>query len=93
VFPHPPVALRLTFEGTFGEKKAFADATAHAPDLSPDLLSQVRRTYDVHPSETYEWLVAISKRVGDDEVVEKAERTSDFAIGARGLSEHFSLTA
>ncbi|WP_406725052.1 aspartyl/asparaginyl beta-hydroxylase domain-containing protein [Streptomyces sp. GD-15H] len=56
------------------------------------LLSKVHFTYDVHPSETYEWLVAISKRAGDEKMVEKAERIRDFAIGARELGERFSLT-
>ncbi|MFF2200001.1 aspartyl/asparaginyl beta-hydroxylase domain-containing protein [Streptomyces sp. NPDC058145] len=57
------------------------------------LLSKVHFTYDVHPSETYDWLIAISKKAGDDKMVEKAERIRDFAIGARDLRERFSLTA
>lgn len=56
------------------------------------LLSKVHYKYDVHPSETFEWLVAISKAVGDDEMVEKAGQIRDFAIGARALGERFSLT-
>ncbi|MEZ3179516.1 aspartyl/asparaginyl beta-hydroxylase domain-containing protein [Streptomyces pimonensis] len=56
------------------------------------LLSKVHYTYDVHPSETYKWLVAVSKGAGDDEMVEKAEQIRDFAIGARELGERFSLT-
>lgn len=56
------------------------------------LLSKVHYTYDVHPSETYEWLMAVSKQAGDDEMVEKAEQIRDFAIGARELGERFSLT-
>ncbi|MER6036916.1 MULTISPECIES: aspartyl/asparaginyl beta-hydroxylase domain-containing protein [unclassified Streptomyces] len=56
------------------------------------LLSKVHYIYDVHPSETYEWLVAVSKGVGDDKMVEKAEQIRDFAIGARELGERFSLT-
>lgn len=56
------------------------------------LLSKVHYTYDVHPSETFEWLVAVSKGAGDDKMVEKAERIRDFAIGARELGERFSLT-
>ncbi|WP_250399196.1 aspartyl/asparaginyl beta-hydroxylase domain-containing protein [Streptomyces cellostaticus] len=57
------------------------------------LLSKVHFTYDVHPGETYDWLIAISKKAGDDKMVEKAERIRDFAIGARDLGERFSLTA
>lgn len=57
------------------------------------LLSKVHYTYDVHPSETFEWLVAVSKGAGDDKMVEKSERIRDFAIGARELGERFSLTA
>lgn len=57
------------------------------------LLAKVHYTYDVHPSEAFEWLVAISKSVGDDEMVAKAERIRDFAIGARELGERFSLTS
>lgn len=56
------------------------------------LLSKKHFTHDVHPSETYEWLIAISKKAGDDKMVEKAERIRDFAIGARALGERFSLT-
>ncbi|MFF0835235.1 MULTISPECIES: aspartyl/asparaginyl beta-hydroxylase domain-containing protein [unclassified Streptomyces] len=56
------------------------------------LLAKVHFTYDVHPSETYEWLIAISKKAGDGKMVEKAERIRDFAIGARDLGERFSLT-
>ncbi|MGP4089516.1 hypothetical protein [Streptomyces sp. KR55] len=56
------------------------------------LLSKVHYTYGVHPSEAYEWLVAISKGGGDEKMVEKAERIRDFAIGARELGERFSLT-
>ncbi|MGW5372552.1 aspartyl/asparaginyl beta-hydroxylase domain-containing protein [Streptomyces sp. NPDC004009] len=56
------------------------------------LLAKVHFTYDVHPSETYEWLITISKKAGDDKMVEKAERIRDFAIGARDLGERFSLT-
>ncbi|MCX2969329.1 aspartyl/asparaginyl beta-hydroxylase domain-containing protein [Streptomyces sp. TRM70308] len=57
------------------------------------LLSKVHYTYDVHPAETYTWLVEIARRAGDDKMVEKAERIRDFAIGARALGERFSLTA
>ncbi|MFI5685497.1 aspartyl/asparaginyl beta-hydroxylase domain-containing protein [Streptomyces sp. NPDC051636] len=57
------------------------------------LLSKVHYTYDVHPSETFEWLVAVSKGAGDDKMVEKAERVREFAIGARELGERFSLTS
>ncbi|MFF0854543.1 aspartyl/asparaginyl beta-hydroxylase domain-containing protein [Streptomyces sp. NPDC003280] len=56
------------------------------------LLAKVHFTYDVHPSETYEWLIDISKKAGDGKMVEKAERIRDFAIGARDLGERFSLT-
>nr|P96010.1 RecName: Full=L-proline cis-3-hydroxylase 1; Short=P3H 1; AltName: Full=Proline 3-hydroxylase 1; AltName: Full=Proline 3-hydroxylase type I [Streptomyces sp.]BAA22406.1 L-proline 3-hydroxylase [Streptomyces sp.] len=56
------------------------------------LLSKVHYTYDVHPGETFEWLVSVSKGAGDDKMVEKAERIRDFAIGARALGERFSLT-
>ncbi|MGW1780578.1 hypothetical protein ACWCQQ_15755 [Streptomyces sp. NPDC002143] len=44
------------------------------------------------PSETYEWLAAISKGAGDDKTVEKAERIGYFAMGAQELGERFSLT-
>ncbi|MEV0558630.1 aspartyl/asparaginyl beta-hydroxylase domain-containing protein [Streptomyces sp. NPDC050597] len=56
------------------------------------LLSKVHFTYDVCASETYEWLIAISKKAGDDKMVEKSERIRDFTIGARDLGERFSLT-
>lgn len=55
------------------------------------LLSKVHYSYNVHPSETFEWLVAISKAVGDDAMVEKADRVRDFLIGTRELGERFSL--
>lgn len=57
------------------------------------LLSKVHYKYDVHPSETYAWLIEISKQSGDDKMVEKAERIRDFAVEARDLSERFSLTS
>lgn len=57
------------------------------------LLSKVHYSYDVHPSETFEWLLALSKSVRDEKMVEKSERIREFAIGARALGESFSLTS
>ncbi|GAA4894961.1 aspartyl/asparaginyl beta-hydroxylase domain-containing protein [Streptomyces coeruleoprunus] len=56
------------------------------------LLAKLHFTYDVHPADTYDWLIGISKRAGDDKMVEKAEQIKGFAIGARELGERFSLT-
>nr|O09345.1 RecName: Full=L-proline cis-3-hydroxylase 2; Short=P3H 2; AltName: Full=Proline 3-hydroxylase 2; AltName: Full=Proline 3-hydroxylase type II [Streptomyces sp.]1E5R_A Chain A, PROLINE OXIDASE [Streptomyces sp. TH1]1E5R_B Chain B, PROLINE OXIDASE [Streptomyces sp. TH1]1E5S_A Chain A, PROLINE OXIDASE [Streptomyces sp. TH1]1E5S_B Chain B, PROLINE OXIDASE [Streptomyces sp. TH1]AAB60894.1 L-proline 3-hydroxylase type II [Streptomyces sp. TH1] len=57
------------------------------------LLSKVHYKYDVHPSETYDWLIEISKQAGDEKMVVKAEQIRDFAVEARALSERFSLTS
>lgn len=57
------------------------------------LLSKIHFRYDVHPAETYTWLAEISRRAGDDAMVDKAEQLRTFAIDARPLSGRFSLTA
>lgn len=90
----PEIRVRKTFteerrEGILGlarvlERENFRDILF--------LLAKEHFVYDVHPAQTYEWLVELAKRKGDDKMVEKAELIRDFSIGARALGERFSLT-
>jgi hypothetical protein len=57
------------------------------------LLSKVHFTYDVHPGDTYDWLVEIAKRADDEKMVVKAEQIREFAMEARALHDRFSMTS
>ncbi|MER5491681.1 aspartyl/asparaginyl beta-hydroxylase domain-containing protein [Streptomyces sp. NPDC002454] len=57
------------------------------------LLSKVHFRYDVPAEETYGWLRSIAESSGDDLLVRNATELRDYAIGARTLSERFSLSS
>ncbi|PPK67119.1 aspartyl/asparaginyl beta-hydroxylase domain-containing protein [Actinokineospora auranticolor] len=57
------------------------------------MLSKVHFLYEVHPAQTYTWLVDIAKATGDEKMVTKAEQIRAFAIDARALTDRFSLTS
>ncbi|MET9092456.1 aspartyl/asparaginyl beta-hydroxylase domain-containing protein [Streptomyces cyaneofuscatus] len=57
------------------------------------LLSKVHFRYDVPAEETYGWLRSIAESSGDDLLVRNAQELRDYAIGARTLSERFSLNS
>lgn len=56
-------------------------------------LSKVHFRYDVPAEATYQWLTEIAEDSGDSLLVRKAAELRDYAIGARALSERFTLNS
>ncbi|WP_103534444.1 aspartyl/asparaginyl beta-hydroxylase domain-containing protein [Streptomyces sp. SM11] len=57
------------------------------------LLAKVHFRYHVPAEETYGWLHSIAESSGDDLLVRNAVELRDYTIGARTLSERFSLNS
>lgn len=57
------------------------------------LLSKVHFRYDVPAEATYEWLTDIAVTSGDELLVGKANELREYAIGARALSERFTVNS
>lgn len=57
------------------------------------LLSKVHFRYDVPAEATYEWLADIAVTSGDELLVGKANELREYAIGARALSERFTVNS
>ncbi|GAA4657262.1 L-proline cis-4-hydroxylase [Streptomyces chumphonensis] len=56
-------------------------------------LSKVHFRFDVPAEATYDWLTEIAASSGDRVLVDKAAELREYAIGARELSERFSINS